>query len=1075
MGFLHACLFRNPFANRIHSAFFVCFLCISASGFPAASQTELKLGDAMEGKLSGTETASYILPLEKGQFAYAVIEQKGVDLIVSVLDQDGKTLKEVDCTEGRTGREPVAILAQKTGNYSLILKSMQPELVSGDYQIRWELARNPVPEDLVRLDAIELVAAGEKLRRKQASDSLPEASRKFEKAIELWVQLGDRYWQAVTLILKGATSELAGDFHSAIKDYEISLPVWRSLNDPIGEADALNAIGVSSYYLSDADKAIDALAQALQLREQSGDRRGKAETLGNLSIVYVEMGEYRKALGLHEQVLAIYRSIGDRFGETTFLVNAGYMELKLGESQKSLDYFFQALSLTKDRSLKATIIQNISTLYMGLGDTDRALQYCRQGLDLRKEIGDQHGEAYALTRLGQIYASAGDFQKALDSYSESLQILHSVGDRSAEANALMRTGELYEDMHAMDKAADYYNKAIEITKEIHFLPEASRPLRALARIRRNSGELDKADALLQESLSLSRTLGDAQGEAETQYELSCLSLQKGEPDTARSSIDEALQILESIRGKIASQELRASFLGTVRDVYETDIEILMALQKLQPSEGFDALAFRAAESAHARSLLELLTESRVDFRQGIDPALLQREKELQELLQGKLSRQMKLLGAKNSNASVRMAQEIETLTAELEQVRGRIRVSSPRYAELTQPEPLPVSEIQKLLDPETVLLEFVLGKTQSYVWALTDRSLKTFVLPGRQQIEDVTRELYQRLAAKEQQDAIRKESGKLSQLLLGPVLPELNRKRLLIVADGALEYIPFAALPDPVNPEVPMMVHHEIVGLPSASVLAALRRDRLDGKAPDKTLAVFADPVFQNTDERVRNKLKTDSQASDSSSKEDLIQASKDLAGASPIEFARLPFSRREAVGILNLVPATKRMAALDFDASRDSAMDPKLAEYRYIHFATHGFFNGLHPELSGIVLSLVDSEGKEIQGFLQATDVFNMKLRSDLVVLSACRTALGKEIKGEGLVGLSRGFFYAGSQRVMASLWKVDDAAAAEMMRLFYEGMLRLKLSPAAALQNAQIHFWKEKRRSHPFYWAAFVLQGLW
>jgi CHAT domain-containing protein len=191
--------------------------------------------------------------------------------------------------------------------------------------------------------------------------------------------------------------------------------------------------------------------------------------------------------------------------------------------------------------------------------------------------------------------------------------------------------------------------------------------------------------------------------------------------------------------------------------------------------------------------------------------------------------------------------------------------------------------------------------------------------------------------------------------------------------------------------------------------------------------------------------------------------------------FVRLRFSRQEADEITRLAPEEKRFEALDFAASRATAMSADLGQYRIVHFATHGLINNQHPELSGMVLSLVDEQGHPQNGFLRLYDIYNLRLGADLVVLSACQTALGKEIKGEGLVGLTRGFMYAGAPRVVASLWRIDDRATAEFMKRFYQAMLGEGLRPAAALRAAQVSMWKERRWQSPHYWAAITFQGEW
>ena len=189
----------------------------------------------------------------------------------------------------------------------------------------------------------------------------------------------------------------------------------------------------------------------------------------------------------------------------------------------------------------------------------------------------------------------------------------------------------------------------------------------------------------------------------------------------------------------------------------------------------------------------------------------------------------------------------------------------------------------------------------------------------------------------------------------------------------------------------------------------------------------------------------------------------------------RLLFTRREAEAILSVARQTGATTALDFDASRETATSAQMKDYRIIHFATHGLLNNDHPELSGLVFSLVDREGKEQNGFVRLIDIYNMELNADLVVLSACQTALGKQVHGEGLLGLTRGIMYAGAARVMSSLWKVDDEATAEMMKKFYEGMLKEGKTAAESLRAAQVWMRGQKRWESPYYWAGFILQGEW
>jgi CHAT domain-containing protein len=201
------------------------------------------------------------------------------------------------------------------------------------------------------------------------------------------------------------------------------------------------------------------------------------------------------------------------------------------------------------------------------------------------------------------------------------------------------------------------------------------------------------------------------------------------------------------------------------------------------------------------------------------------------------------------------------------------------------------------------------------------------------------------------------------------------------------------------------------------------------------------------------------------------VERSARESGVEKLE--RLYFSGAEADTIASFAPESQRLKAVGFQAKKTSVTSAELSDYRIVHFATHGLINTQHPELSGIVLSLIDERGQPIDGFLRLHEIYNLRLNADLVVLSACQTALGKEIKGEGFIGLSRGFMHAGAPRVVASLWRIDDRATAELVALFYKAMLEKKLRPAAALQQAQIEM--SKKWPSPYHWAGFTLQGEW
>jgi CHAT domain-containing protein len=588
--------------------------------------------------------------------------------------------------------------------------------------------------------------------------------------------------------------------------------------------------------------------------------------------------------------------------------------------------------------------------------------------------------------------------------------------------------------------------------------------------------------------------GDRTEEAETIYNIAITQRDRGNLNEARTQIEAAIKIVEDIRTRVTSQELRTSYFASVQNYYQFYIDLLMQLHKKDPSKGYDALALHASERARARSLLELLTEANANIRQGVDPKLLEQERTLQPKLDAVEKRRIELLNGQYTNKQLEaLEKETASLLEEYRQVQEQIRRTSPRYAALTQPQPLTLAQIQQqVLDDDTMLLEYSLGEERSYLWAVTKTSITSYELPKRADIEALAQSFYQQTGKQNlpQRRGIGVEprtdtvdvTSQLSQMLLSPVAGQLGRKRLLIVSDGALQFLPFGALPAPDtlgngNTPVPLIVKHEIVNLPSASTLAVIRQDTSGRKKAAKTIAVLADPVFSADDERLKTLAgKQPAVPLQSATPTDVdTLALKRAAFEISATFDRLPYTRTEADSILKLAEAAEAMQAFDFAASFATATNPQLSQYRIVHFATHGILDSVNPELSGVVLSLVDDKGKTQNGFLRLRHIFNLNLPAELVVLSACETGLGQDVKGEGLVGLTRGFMYAGAPRVLVSLWSVNDKGTSELMSRFYKKMLQEGQKPAAALRAAQIEMLQTPQWKEPYYWAAFTLQGEW
>ena len=723
----------------------------------------------------------------------------------------------------------------------------------------------------------------------------------------------------------------------------------------------------------------------------------------------------------------------------------------------------------------------------------------------RAEAEKLTNEALQLFEQG----TAESLTKAREKWQAALVLWEKLGDKSWQAITLAGIGRVYSDLGEKQKALSYYNQA----------------------------------------LPLLRAVGDRGGEATTLANLANLERKQGNLQASLKHIQDSIQIIEELRGTYTNQDLKTTYFATVQGYYKFYIDLLMELHKKHPSKGYNALALNVSERSRARGLLELLTEARADIRKGANPEFLSEESRLQELISAKEKLRFEIVNDKNKinnpisqAAAQRLEKEIANHLEEYKQLQVKIKQSNPKYANLKYPEPLKLAEIQQQLDKDSLLLQYSLGNERSFLWVVSPDSLDTYELPKKSEIDKSAINLFCLISqssskppsvtgkenACEDTENIKTPridvaASELSKLVLSPVKDKLGKKRLVVVADGALQYIPFAALADltPQPPSLqgngekekekdflpsprrrgaggevsargglipkplpsqnkinyqPLLINHEIVNLPSASTIAIQRQELANRKQAPKALAILADPVFSTNDTRVaeaRNKQLNEQNYLKLELERSALKRSADTFNRRG--WTRLLGTRSEAETLLQLVQNGDRLNVFDFDANYNWATSSKLNQYRILHFATHGFVNDANPELSGIVLSLVDKQGQNIRGYLRLGDLFNLDYPADLIVLSACETGLGKEIQGEGLVGLTRGLMYAGAERLVVSLWQVSDEGTAVFMQEFYKQMLLEGKSANQALRATQLKMWNQEKWRNPNYWAAFAFLGEW
>jgi len=1118
---------------------------------PTVSIPTLELAKPIEREISGGEVHTYSLMLKMDQYVHIDVDQRGIDLAVWFFDPKGKKISESDAF--RVGEiEAVAILAEMQGEYRVELHTSFPKGPAGRYEIKVTELRPGTDTDRLSLKAGALIDEAFVLERKQTKEDWRKAIAKYEEALPLWHSLPDVVWETETLyLIAGAYISLAekqkafdfgsravslaekavkdsseekrpnalkvqawaldtlgrahnefGDRKKAVDIFNQALSIRKQINDQPGTIVELNNLAIANNYMGEPRKALVFLTEISELLKGSGDRAKEAAFLNNICVIHATIAEYAKALEFCNQSLAIRRELNDERGTATVLNSIGNAYGDMGQYERALDFYTQSRAVYEkfgNENGQAIELNNLGWLYSALGDFDKAIELYNKSLAIFRKQDNQFRQGATLNNIAVNYADLGDFKKALEINQEALKFRIAGSDIDGEAISINNIAGCYSHLGDKQKAIQYYQRAIEIHRTRTPRQLAS-SLRNMGGVYRELGENQKATESLNEALEITHRIGDPSGEAETLSLLAQLERDQSKLSDAKLHLEAALAAVESLRINLKDRKLRTSYFASIRKYYELYIDVLMRLHKENPTGDFEVAALKASENGRARSLLESLTEASGEIEQGVDPALLTRERSLRQLISDKAELQQRLLGGNHSEEqAATMSKDLDALTSEYDQVQTQIRQNSPRYTALTQPVSLSLHEIQsRLLDQNTLLLEYALGEDKSYVFLVSATSLQTFELPKRDEVEKAARSLYDlvtapdRLVPNETLDQRNRRleqadidypasAGALSRMLLGPLASELKGKRLLIVSEGILQYVPFAALPEPSNQKLtvsttpqPLIATHEVINLPSASVLGVLRSETKDRARPNKTIAVFADPVFGAQDPRIGGITKNQPLSNLTLDQAGDVRRSAEESGLDG--FPRLRFSRQEADQIMRLVPRNNGLEAIDFAANKSAATSADLKQYRIVHFATHGLINSRHSDLSGIVLSLVDEQGKPQNGFLRLYDIYNMNLSADLVVLSACQTALGKDIKGEGLVGLTRAFMYAGASRVVASLWRTEDRATAVLMNRFYESLLAGNgMSPAAALRKAQLSMWQDKRWKEPRYWAAFTLQGEW
>jgi CHAT domain-containing protein len=965
------------------------------------------------------------LTLEADQFLGIELSQDEIDVAVAVRGPAGFDPFVVDSPNGNEETERLWLVAQRPGDYLLTVRRRDQDAAPASYTLRVSDGPRPATDDdRHRAAALRSFVRAEALR----SGSPQAAAEAYADSRDHWRHLG---LPPAARIVWRRSLWLANDRGEIAEAVEICAEAACAfdLAEPSREAVRINyECGTATFLQGSLERAWDFHHQSLLLAQQIDHRHGQASALQGMAQVARSRGDLARALRFFRHAYEIFVGLGNEVSAASTLHNLGKLLIQLDDLESALDHLRRALAIRLeigDLKGAAGTLAQIGFALVLADRQDEAVTILESALERLRVAGSEHGKALVLGRLGKLKFDSGDLPAALEEYRQALRIFERLGDLAGAASAQLDVGLVQLEL----------------------------------------GRIDAASASLIAARSLLDEVEDQVAEAHLEAALARMARRHGDLAAACGHVEKALEIIESLRASVPGASLRASHFATWQDFYDLYVDLLMEVEGRSPDSGSSALAFQAAERARARSLLDSLA--------GMPTATAN---PAERDLRGRIaSVHLRLLASgpdRRGAEALDLERQLRRLLLDYQMLRmeNNAPASERTGGGAISPRPLRLEEVQRLLDDDTLLLSYYLGEQRSFLWLIGPSGSEVFELSRRSAIEDAAERVHRLLQEShnpQAQDMVEPATEKLGELVLAPVAGRLGTARLIVVGDGKLRYVPFAALPDPASPRSQpprLLLHgHEIVQLPSASVLAWLRERRTRRSADPPGLTLIGDPVFDAEDERF------------TSGRTPTLPASEGP------QLTRLRSSRLELEAISELAAPERTRVLSGFEADKEvvlRTLEPLQgpgSPPQILHFATHSLLDDDIPELSTIVLSQVDESGAPRDGMLHLYEISRLRLSADLVVLSACETAGGRLVRGEGLVGMTHGFLAAGASRVLASLWRVEDQATTELMRSFYRELLQNHAAPAAALRTAQLEILEDRRWRAPYFWAGFVLQGEW
>ena len=934
--------------------------------------------------------------------------------------------------------------------------------------IGFQNGNNFVSSRIPKVSPADLFQEGDRLRRQ--GDYEKSAVTLF-RCLEASREEGTAALELNTLLSLGLVYWNTGKLQESTDYYAKALALAQKLSDKKKEEMCSAFLNIYRLYQEakefrsskQPNRAMDRFKEAIALSREINSPEHEAKCLRQLSSLYWEQADYKEFYRLNELAVKISISIGNKKEEGRCLNNLGLYYWKIDNYASALSAYEASLEtaiIEKNALDQADTLHNMGIIWVYLGNYEKAIDCLTKAYDRDQGLYDKANIALDYNTIGMAYIKKGilsdnkeDFNKALSYFSGSLKLAKEAKDKELIIHILNNIGSVKSHLQLYSEALEHFELALTQAQEMKDNNPLGMLLNNIGIVYSNLGNYEESTRYYQKAIDVALRINGGDILWEAYLEIANALKNQNRYDEAIDNYENSIRVIEEIRYNSVQEELKASYLGSGKriDAYQNLIDLLATLdiEENQKERGIEA--FNNLEKAKARGFLDSLEVSGVNLSEGVDFKLANQEKEIMREISQLYTKL--LMPGLSPQDKTRITEQLKASEERLDTLKREIRTTSPAYAGLKYPDIITLDEAKRMAEAGTAFFAYTLGKDRSYGFALRKGDFRIFRAPARKILQDQVSEYCKAISDKDSRDF------KLGHVLFDElVLPGLTKgtKRIVFVPDDILNLLPFETLIPDDRKERWLVQDYAVAYVPSLSSLRELNiRKKNIRSRPKKDLLAFGDPYYGSNEEDIRGQGP------------DIFQ---DFYSNPSLNFFRLKYSGLETRRIASLFKASRANAFEREQATEDCLKSEPLADYRILHFATHGLIDDKKPARSSIILSL-DQDPSE-DGFLQMREVFDLKMNADLVVLSACQTGLGQFIRGEGIEGLSRAFFYAGSSSVLMSLWAVNDQATYQLMERFYRHM-KSSENPMNALRRAKLEMIESKVLSHPYYWAGFILNG--